>query len=79
MQNEITESSLKMRLRKGLLCVGIAPKDVEAFAEVVFREAQFSELVGVVGRAERDERNRAAQTARRLGHSQTARVIQEGK
>lgn len=81
---EITEESLRLRLRAALTACGLElgrgdARDLEPYIERAYVAGTFSELVGVVDRATAAERQRAANTARRLGHTQTAQVIREGK
>ena len=79
--NEITEEVLRHRIAKAYAEMKADP-DSRSMGEVedeFYRLGKFSDFIGVVGKATSAERHRAAQTCRRLGHTQTAQVILNGK
>lgn len=87
MTNEITEASLKNRLKLALIAHHGLTTEVKAGGTVAgidkevndaYAAGKFSEIVGVVKIATDVERERAAGVARRLGHAQTAQVIRNG-
>jgi hypothetical protein len=73
--NEITEAVLKNRLASALESLTI-----EDFASVdqIYRDGNFADFVGVVAKAQTEERQRAVNICNRLGHRQTAQVIAKG-
>lgn len=78
--NEITEVVLKSRIRTALEALpGMIEGVNDQHVQHIYENGNFQEFVGVVGKATATERLRAAGTARRLGHTQTAALITKGK
>lgn len=82
---EITEASIRRRLRMAVDYLLSRKADdastAEQLTDNIYKDSgsNWAELIGVVEKATAEERQRAANTARRLGHTQTAQVIREGR
>lgn len=80
MPNEITELLLRRRLATVLqpYLAQYTATDQVKVVDAAYSAGNFSDFVGIVGKAVGEERQRAANTARRLGHPGTAAVILRG-
>jgi hypothetical protein len=76
--NEITEEILKSRIR---LAVAKSPENgrtIEEDVEIIYREGNFVEFVGIVERTTAAVRQEGAAIARRHNHHVTAEKIRRG-
>lgn len=82
--SEITEESIKNRLRMALTTVMapgdmVDPRDFDKRVEDAYAAGNFHEYVDVVERATRAERVRAKQVCMRLGHGRIGEIILAGE